>query len=762
VSPDDWEALSDWLNAWIGAGAPGRELLRARLIADHPGLAAEADALIGVSARLPGFLEIPAAVLAAQDLAKTERLDPLLPEGSLLGPYRIAGLLARGGMGAVYRATDVRLHRDVALKVLAEARAADPRRVERFMREARVTAALDHPNIVRVFDVGLLEDRAYLVAELLEGETLRARIMRGPLPLADVVRIGVEVASGLVAAHAAGLVHRDLKPENIFLTRSGTTKLLDFGIAKLAQDESVRDGLSTLTGVVLGTSGYLAPEQICGETIDARADLFALGAVLFEMLTGARVFAREHIVETLHAILHDRPPDVSAESDVVPPALAAVVDRLLEKRPEARYQSAADLIAVLQRVDLQADPGRVSGRRFHRSATVDGGSITAVVPSRSITARSPTDVITAPQRVGATARLRRTAAIAVMMVLAAGVTITTWPRWPSPFVHTDATPRPPNPSVEEKLRLGWAAVRRPTPADLRIAAKYFEEAIGLDPEYAEGWAGLASAYKRMPILGAAPPKVAFEQARAAAHRALAIEPSNVEAISTLGTVAFWYEWEYDRAERLLKQALALRPGHADSHLFLAHVYSNTGRSAEALSEIRRAQAADQQWPQARALEGQFLYMARRYENAFRYLDAVLRDIDHATWTSHMFMGDSLRGLGRTAEALVAYDRAFELNSHPLVLALRGVALARMNRPREAEALLAQLPPDFHYGRAMVLHALGHDDDAVQGLHATVETRHPLATFLGVDPQWDAMRDRESFRNIAQRVNLLHVSDRFRR
>jgi tetratricopeptide (TPR) repeat protein len=196
-------------------------------------------------------------------------------------------------------------------------------------------------------------------------------------------------------------------------------------------------------------------------------------------------------------------------------------------------------------------------------------------------------------------------------------------------------------------------------------------------------------------------------------------------------------------------------------LFLAHVYSNTGRSADALSEIRHAQAADPQWPQARALEGQFLYMARRYEDAFRYLDAILRDIDRATWTSHMHKGDALRGLGRTAEALVAYDRAFELNPHPLVLALRGVTLARMNRQREAEAVLAQLQ-EFHYGRAMVLHALGHDDDAVQALHAAVETRHPLATFLGVDPQWDAMRDRDSFRDVAQRVNLLRVSDRFRR
>ncbi len=251
VTQERWDTLSAWLGAWLEADEPGRERLRAQLADEQPDLVAGADALTRSSRRLQGFLETPALLLAARELAHAE--DALLQEGSAVGPYRIVSLLARGGMGDVYRATDVRLQRDVALKVLAETRTGDPQRLDRFMKEARVTASLDHPNIVRVYDVGRVDDRAYLVAELLEGETLRARISRGPMPAQEVLRMAAEIVSGLGAAHEAGLVHRDLKPENIFLTRSGTAKILDFGIAKLAQDERVGDGSSTLTGVVLGT-----------------------------------------------------------------------------------------------------------------------------------------------------------------------------------------------------------------------------------------------------------------------------------------------------------------------------------------------------------------------------------------------------------------------------------------------------------------------------------------------------------------------------
>ena len=340
-----WQQLSTWHNAWLAADPVERADFRSRLAEEQPELVSHADELVAASTVLHDFLETPAFVLAAQHLAAEE---PTLAAGTVVGPYCVVSLLARGGMGDVYRATDPRLRRDVALKVLACTDAIDGRRVERFLQEARLTAALDHPNIVKIYDVGVFHDRPYLVAELLEGETLRARIGSGPIPPAAAVKIGAELARGLAAAHAAGLIHRDLKPENIFLTRSGVTKILDFGIAKLVQDEAARESPATMTGVLLGTAGYLAPEQIRGDTADGRADLFALGSMLFETLTGVRAFARAHTVDTLHAIMHDPVPALLDDREDVSPALRAIVGRLLEKNPADRFQSASDVVWALE------------------------------------------------------------------------------------------------------------------------------------------------------------------------------------------------------------------------------------------------------------------------------------------------------------------------------------------------------------------------------------------------------------------------------
>ena len=364
-----WQELSTWHNAWLAADPVERAELRSRLAVQQPELVGHADELVAASGVLHDFLETPAFVLAAPLLADEE---PTLAAGTIVGPYCVVSLLARGGMGDVYRATDLRLRRDVALKVLACTDAIDGYRVERFLQEARLTAALDHPNIVKIYDVGVFLDRPYLVAELLEGETLRARIASGPIPPVEAAKLGAELARGLTAAHAAGLIHRDLKPENIFLTRSGVTKILDFGIAKLVQDEASeslsagRERASTMTGVLLGTAGYLAPEQIRGDTADSRADLFALGSMLFETLTGVRAFSREHTIDTLHAIMHDPPPGLLDDREDVPPALRAIVGRLLEKAPADRFQSAADVVWALEH--SAGDPVGVAVPRAFRHA----------------------------------------------------------------------------------------------------------------------------------------------------------------------------------------------------------------------------------------------------------------------------------------------------------------------------------------------------------------------------------------------------------
>ncbi|HYT65810.1 MAG TPA: protein kinase [Vicinamibacterales bacterium] len=352
MNSEQWNCLSDWHNAWLDADADGRLQLRAQLTANQPDLLADADDLIAAGPSLDGFLETPAFVLAARQLAHA---TTALATGADVGPYRVVSLIGHGGMAVVYRATDVRLHRDVALKMLAPIGVSDELRVERFLREARITASIDHPNVVKVYDVGVFEGHPYIVVELLEGETLRARLNRDALTPAVARQIATDIARGLIAAHAVGLVHRDLKPENIFLTRAGSTKILDFGIAKLAPEATRPQGApSTITGILVGTAGYLAPEQILGQEIDARADLFALGSILFELITGQRAFACENTVDTLHAILHAEPPDLIRQNDVVPDVLANIVSRLLEKAPADRFQSAADLTWALEQAGAPA------------------------------------------------------------------------------------------------------------------------------------------------------------------------------------------------------------------------------------------------------------------------------------------------------------------------------------------------------------------------------------------------------------------------
>ncbi len=276
-----------------------------------------------------------------------------LTSGSKLGPYEIQSPLGAGGMGEVYRAKDTRLGRDVALKILPESFARETDRLRRFEQEARAVAALNHPNILAIHDIGQHEGSPFLVSELLEGESLGATLDRGALPQRKTIEYGVQIAQGLAAAHEKGIVHRDLKPENIFVTKDGRMKILDFGLAKLAQktgagsDEVTLTSERTAAGVVMGTASYMAPEQVRGEAADPRTDIFAFGAVLYEMLSGVRAFRRDTPAETMTAVLKDDPPELSDSVHLVSPALERIVRRCLEKNPEQRFQSARDLSFAL-------------------------------------------------------------------------------------------------------------------------------------------------------------------------------------------------------------------------------------------------------------------------------------------------------------------------------------------------------------------------------------------------------------------------------
>jgi eukaryotic-like serine/threonine-protein kinase len=296
----------------------------------------------------------------------------LIP-GTKLDGYEVLGPLGAGGMGEVYRARDSVLKREVAIKVLPSFVSQDSDRLRRFEQEAQATAALNHPNILAVYRFGNFEGAPYLVSELLEGGTLSQQLEHGPLPVRKAIDYGSQIARGLAAAHEKGITHRDLKPDNIFVTKDGRAKILDFGLAKLTQAKAAPEDGPTVTlqeriepGMVLGTVGYMSPEQVRGKTADHRADIFAFGAILYEMLAGKRAFQKPTSAETMSAILNEDPPALSQIGLSVPPTLQRVVHRCLEKSPEQRFQSASDLAFA---VEASSD----SGSQVGHIAPVDSG-----------------------------------------------------------------------------------------------------------------------------------------------------------------------------------------------------------------------------------------------------------------------------------------------------------------------------------------------------------------------------------------------------
>jgi serine/threonine protein kinase len=346
-----------------------------------------------------------------------------LAPGARLGPYEILGAIGAGAMGEVYRARDGRLGRDVAIKVLPADFSADPERLRRFEQEARAAAALNHPNILAVHDIGHHDNSPYIVSELLEGETLRAQLAKRArpgdtsaghsvdighagsssgtgLPVRKVIDYAIQIAHGLAAAHDQGISHRDLKPENVVIATDGHVKILDFGLAKLTQAEPARAVASTLPttpaigtnpGMILGTMGYMAPEQLRGQTVDHRADIFAFGAVLYEMLSGERAFHGATTADTISAILEKDPPDLLLAERHIPPGLARIVDRCLEKSAAARFKSADDLAFALEGLsssasssELTSSVRRPRARRIERALAAIAAVTTAAAAALGI------------------------------------------------------------------------------------------------------------------------------------------------------------------------------------------------------------------------------------------------------------------------------------------------------------------------------------------------------------------------------------------
>jgi Tol biopolymer transport system component len=366
VSPDRWEALERIFAEARPLEGSARQAFVTRACGDDLTLRREVLELLSVETPAE-FLSQPALDRLARSIAAD---GWSLRPGERLGAYTVVHLLGAGGAGEVWRARDERLRRDVAIKILLPLFSADPAHLHRFMEEARTAGALNHPNILTVYDVGEHHGIPYLVTECLEGGSLRHRLHDGALPAEQTVTVALAIARGLAGAHARGIVHRDLKPENTFVTSDGPVKILDFGLATLqsafadapsGKAGSIEGEDHAATAPRAGTAGYMAPEQIAGEAVDARADLFALGVMLYEMLSGRHPFKGRSTLETLHAVMFTEPPDVGSLGVQVPEPLARVTMRLLRKAPEQRFQSAIDLIWALEPAVIAPANGRDPG-----------------------------------------------------------------------------------------------------------------------------------------------------------------------------------------------------------------------------------------------------------------------------------------------------------------------------------------------------------------------------------------------------------------
>jgi eukaryotic-like serine/threonine-protein kinase len=753
-----------------------------------------------------------------------------LPSGSHLGPYEILSSLGEGGMGEVYRARDPRLGREVAIKVLPDRLASDADLVRRFEREARAVAALSHPNVLTLFDLGREDERLYAVLELLEGETLRTRLAYSAPSWAKAVEIVIAVAEGLSAAHSRGIIHRDLKPENIFLTSDGRVKILDFGLARWESPLPVSEDASsaptaagrTEPGWTMGTVGYMSPEQIHGDQAEVPSDLFSLGCVLYEIATGQRAFAGRTSAEVMAAVLRDPAPELSAADPAAPPELSRIVAHCLEKQPRLRFQSARDLVFALRAVaSAAAGPKISSGRRRAIDSIAvlplanAGGDAEAEYLSDGITET----IISRLSRLSGLRVMSRSSVfrykgadvdpIAVGRELNVGAVVSgrvlhrgddlvirvelvdlsdgsqLWgEHYNRKMADVFAIENEIATQISENLRLklsgdekqsltrgatqsaeayreylqGRFYWNKRTGDGIRKGIEYFRRAIEADPGYAGAYVGIAHSYDVLGFHAIEPPGETFPKAKAAARRALEIDPTLAEARAPLAYALFYYDWNWTEAQREILRCLEESPADSTAHNYYGSFLTALGRFDEALPIWRRAQELDPLAPVIRGGTGWSLFFARRYEEAIRESERAL-ELDPTFPIALGVIGLACGRLSRHERAIESLQKAIEPSSSTRYRADLAYAYAKAGRPDEARATLAELQKLSEtryvspYFLAPAHAALGDMGLAFSRLEEAFAERSNGMTFLTMDPNLDDLRPDPRFAALVRRVGL---------
>jgi len=741
-----------------------------------------------------------------------------LSPGTRLGPYEILAPLGTGGMGEVYRARDLRLDRDVALKIVSEKLAGDSATLERFEREAKAIAALSHPNIVAIHDFSKEDKLWYAVTECLDGQTLRDRLDRGRLEWRAAVEIAIEIAAGLAAAHERGIIHRDLKPDNVFLTDDGRVKILDFGLARttvpVASDSETSTMLS-VPGRVMGTYGYMPPEQIRGDHSDARSDIFSFGCVLYEMISGRRPFVGESGAEWIAAVLKDDPLAIP-ESAGAPEALEDLIVRCLAKRAEERFQNARDLEFALKRLLKEGQPARIRERAGARVESIavlpfenlsgpdqeyfvagmhDAviGELTQIGALRVISRTSVLRYKSSNKAVPEIARELDVAAVVEGSVLRAGNSVRiqaqligAFPKEHHIFAHTyDAevgnvltlhadvaraiareikvkvTPdeekrlaakRRVNPASYEAYLKGMFHVNQFTPQGFEKGMRFFREAIEKDPAEPLAYAGLALAYC---VIGHAVDERMLIAAKQPALQALQFDENLVEAHEALAEVILYRDWDWDAAEKEFRRVFELNPNLAIAHAHWAWFMGLKGDDDDAvLAEIRRACELDPMMPLYPSWLGWILWSLGRDEEA---LVEAKKSVDlNPNFPPGLYvLGAVCAEFGQYDEAIAAHEKAGALSPAWRAPLARTYALA--GRIDDARAVLAAIESKATgmdaWFLAQAYLVLGDEEQALRCIERSYEARWSWIPWVGLDRPYAPLYEHPHFKAILARMNL---------
>jgi eukaryotic-like serine/threonine-protein kinase len=694
---------------------------------------------------------------------------PVLEQGTLFANrYRIGDEIGRGGMGVVFKAEDTKLKRPVALKLLPFEHARSPEARERFVREAQAAAALDHPNICPVHEVEEEAGLMYIAMAYVDGISLKARIAREPLEVAEALEVALQVAEGLGEAHRKGVIHRDIKPANILLAATGPVRITDFGVAQMEGS-----GGLTRTGVIMGTAAYMSPEQALGEKVDHRTDIWSFGCLLYEMLTGRSPFRRDHEQAVLMAVVHAEPEPLSVLRPDVPVDLESILERCLQKNPLNRYLDVQALINDLKAVDLR-DVATTSGRSPRKPSP----SI-AVLPFANMSADPEQDYFAegiAEELLNALAHIHdlrvvaRTSAFAlkgmnldireigrklnVKTVLEGSVRkagnrlrITAqlisvedgFHLWSERydrdmadiFAIQDEITAAIVDSLKVALKLGErVALRkrstddpeaynlylkglyffaRPSPESLEKALNCYQTAIRKDPGFAQAYAGMGQIFAFLGIYNFAPPAEMLPKAKAALEKALSLDEGLAEAHAAAGMLAHWLEWDWEAAGRSFDRALALNPGDAMAHANRGWFMVTMKRPDEAVREIKKAQELDPLMP-----------------HYYAWSIGIHRDV------------------GRVDEALREFRKALEIDPHhglaywhgALAYAVSGLLDEALDTLEESRKLVV-LPGWTEGVLAYVYHLKGDHERAERILDGMIEQKKTIMQTSSVMIAWVA-------------------------